>query len=143
MSVWHYYRKSDGILTGQSFFASDGSLPTVPPDLGLITGVTDPEAQRVDVAISTLVDYQPPAPSPDHIWNSTARRWLLSPAVEARRLRERQILDELIALDASSIRIQEDLAIDPGDAQALQRFNDLRAKKDTLRQELRALRSGA
>lgn len=141
MIIWHYYRKSDGAFTGQTFSASDGSLPTPPPELALMAGVSDPESQRVDTATGFVVDYQPLAPSADHFWDGDRRRWIMSTEVEARRLRERQILDELTALDASSIRIREDLAIDPRDAQALQRFNDLLAKKDRLRDELRSLRS--
>ncbi len=43
--------------------------------------VVDPPPPKRGVATAAhVVDYQPPAPSPDHEWNGTARRWQLNPA---------------------------------------------------------------
>lgn len=114
--------------------------PNIPEGCGAIDAglVSDPESQRV--VSGEVVNHQPPAPSVDHVWNAEIRRWVVPPHVDARRTRLRAIEVELAALDAKSVRAQEDLLFSPNDANALKRFNDIVNKKDTLRGELRSLR---
>jgi hypothetical protein len=45
-----------------------------------------------------VVDYQPPAPSPDHEWNPTSKRWELSAAALVAQEVRRAALTKIAAL---------------------------------------------
>lgn len=42
------------------------------------------QAEIDSAAAAVLIDYQPPAPSTDHEWDSTSKRWNLSAAAQAK-----------------------------------------------------------
>lgn len=71
---WSFYHRISGQLA--DFRYSGSSLErNTPPDHVAIEGALDHLSQRVDVTTGSVVDYQPPQPSPDHEWNATAKRW--------------------------------------------------------------------
>ena len=88
---WHIYRLADGALTGQSLWVEEGDdqvlSSNTPTGCGAVTGVTDWQAQRVDLETLEVVDWQPPAPANDELrtwsWSADVRRWVSTPTVAA------------------------------------------------------------
>jgi hypothetical protein len=110
----HFYHKESGVLHPRAVvlnvppeeFEKCARL-NAPADHEPIEGDYDAESQRVVVESRTIVDWQPPAPGPDHEWNAAARRWLLSaPAAERerRRITARARVQELELAQARRIR---------------------------------------
>ena len=84
----HFYRLDTGLLTGGTITAPDAHLAdNTPAGCGLVSGVTDWQSQRVNLATGDLVDYQPPAPADDAMrtwaWQAEARRWVAVPTLGA------------------------------------------------------------
>lgn len=104
--TWHFYRLSDGALTGRSFGASsDRDLArNTPPGCGVIEGVTHPHAQRVDTETGQLVDWQPPKPSDDYEWDASTRRWVKKREVAAAERASAQAQAEINALELQQLR---------------------------------------
>jgi hypothetical protein len=69
-----------------------------------IEGQYDHLSQRVDIATSTVIDYQPPAPSADHEWNTATKRWVVKAAVTARAQAKAAALAQIAVLEAKGIR---------------------------------------
>lgn len=85
MRMW-FYRTDTGMLTGDSYVGGDLEANT-PDGCAAIGGVSDWQAQCVDLATTTVVDWQPPAPADTDLqtwaWDATARRWLPTPTEAA------------------------------------------------------------
>jgi hypothetical protein len=106
--------------------------------------VSSPETQKVTIHLNgsiEVIDFVPEPPSPAHIWDLSKKQWVIHPDVELAQLKLKAVEDALATLDVRSIRIAEDLIVDPNDMNALKRFDEMRAEKDRLRQQLRQLRS--
>ncbi len=96
---FHFFDKTTGILHPISVHtniedserASQFARANAPPDHSEIAGEYDHLCQRVDVTTESIVDYQPPAPSPDHEWNEVSKRWRLSGAAETKQSRIREL----------------------------------------------------
>ncbi|GCL61483.1 tail fiber assembly protein [Pseudaquabacterium pictum] len=102
--TWHFYRLADGILTGRAVTLDDSDeallQANTPPDCAAVAGVSDWQAQRVDLASGALMDWQPPQPADTALqtwrWDAAARRWLPVPttaalAAEVRRTRDQRL----------------------------------------------------
>lgn len=78
------------------------------PDCSFVMGEFDPLSQRVDLLTGQVVDYVPPQPSPDHVWNTTTKRWdYIKPAALAladAKAAARQQINRLCAARLSAIR---------------------------------------
>lgn len=75
MSKWWIYGE-DGMFTGRSIDCPADSLnQNVPNGHGCIMGPVDIPSQRVNMTTGLIVDYQPPQPSNNHVWNTTSKRW--------------------------------------------------------------------
>jgi hypothetical protein len=76
MSKWYIYDGS-GLFTGKSIDCPGDHLDAnVPDGCGCTMDAVDPLSQRVDMATGLVVGYQPPAPSDDHQWDESTKRWL-------------------------------------------------------------------
>lgn len=89
--TWHFYRLTDGVLTGRSVTLDDDDTELLkantPAGCGAVVDVTDWQAQRVDIKTGELADWQPPAPADTELqawrWDDSARRWLAVPTLAA------------------------------------------------------------
>jgi hypothetical protein len=98
-----------------------------------VEGHIDPLSQRLDLASGKVVDYQPPAPDENHLWNATAKRWQKSPErVELERA-SRLARAEIEKLEASQLRPLRELAVDPNNEKARERLNELETRIAELR----------
>jgi hypothetical protein len=103
--TWHMYRLSDGVLTGYAVQLADDDAALLeantPPGCAAVTGVTDWQAQRVDLATGAVQDWQPPAPPDDAMrtwaWDAQQRRWLPQPTQAALAAQQRAERDRRLA----------------------------------------------
>lgn len=110
MRAW-FYSLADGTLTGGAY-AGPALEANTPPGCGTIEGVTEWQAQRVDLATGALVDWQPPAPPDTELqtwrWDAQARRWQPAPTAIATAAKVRAERDQrLAACDWVSLRALE------------------------------------
>jgi len=141
LRTWHTFALDTGLFTGQSVSYSANTYAGADPENGettldafvraqipdgfaAIEGVSDWRSQRVDLATGSVVDYQPPAPSIDHVWDAVSRRWRLtdaaSAAIDARDSASRAIAD----LERQSLRaLREHILGDPAAADRLRQID--------------------
>ena len=100
----------------------------------VVDGVHDHRNKRFDLASQTVVDYQPPQPSPDHVWDADDQLWKLSPEAEGVRLARRAARQNLSTADARAVRALIEHAL--GDPAAVERLRTLEANKVQLRSKL-------
>jgi hypothetical protein len=94
--------------------------------------VEDPLAPARTIAGARhIVDYQPPAPSHEHEWDATTKRWHLSAAARQKNA-NRVMANHLRSKQHDWVRI---LILDPGNAEA-------RARLEALHQQITALEGG-
>lgn len=82
MNTYSLYSLETGLFTGCALSCSLDRLMdevNVPAGCGVIVGVYDHLSQKVDLATGQVVDYQPPQPSSDHVWDISSRRWVYVP----------------------------------------------------------------
>lgn len=76
MSLWSLYVKESGIFTGGKICCGENDLnANVPDGQSCVLGSHDHLSQRVDLETGLVVDYIPPQPSANHVWNTTTLRW--------------------------------------------------------------------
>jgi hypothetical protein len=113
--TWSFHHRETGLFNGCTYSAdSSVSIPSAantPPDHVPLEGVFDHLSQRVDLATGQVVDYQPPAPSPDHEWNATTKRWQLSQAAQARAAARQAAERRIAALEAGQHRTLREAAL--------------------------------
>ncbi len=77
MTEYHIYSMTDGVFTGCSISCSQSHLDVnVPDGHSCLPGAIDYLSQRVDLATGLVIDYQPPQPSINHVWDAAKKRWL-------------------------------------------------------------------
>lgn len=137
MKCWSFYRISDGLFTGETFTSSTGLGvdENTPDGCAAIEGIFDYLSQRVDINTGHVVDYQPPRPDEDHIWNAETRRWVLKPEIEERRVRVEAALIQIEQLEKHQQRAIREAFLDPNDEEARARVVDI----DTEISQLRAI----
>ena len=89
-----------------------------PPDHVAIEGYHDPLSNRVDMTTNTVVDYQPPQPSPEHQWDGTTKRWVLCAAAVERQNATRTAQARLVELDKLERPLLRRLVLDQTDTEA-------------------------
>ena len=78
MTTYAYYRTDTGLFTGQAIScAPDDLLANVPAGCSCTVGLYDRLSQQVDRNTGLVIDYQPPQPSPQHVWDAASKRWLV------------------------------------------------------------------
>lgn len=133
--VWHFYDPATGIFAGRSFSGPDRALSAnTPPGLQAFDGVVDALSQKIDLATGKVIDYQPPQPSPDYIWDATVKRWQMDPAVLASQAKKAAAQRTINSLEASQARIIREYIL--GDATAKKRLQDLDTDIAGLRKQL-------
>jgi hypothetical protein len=117
MRQFHFYDASTGLFHSSSvvinapFGHEETAQKNCPAGHNIIEGVFDPLCQRVDLATGQVIDYQPPAPSTDHEWNSAAKRWELSPAAQSKAEARAAASARIAELEASQHRHVRDLLL--------------------------------
>jgi hypothetical protein len=139
MRQFHFYDASTGVLHASSIVinapdAEKNAAANCPPDHEVVEGTLDPLSQCVDVATGQVIDYQPPAPSSDHIWSTDSKRWQLSGAAQGKLDARSHAVDRIAALEASQHRVMRELAL--GSATALARLKSIDAEIVALRPAL-------
>jgi hypothetical protein len=110
MKIYSYYDASTGLFSGQSVHTSRDNATDAfaalncPPGFRFVEGRFDPLSKRVDLATGAVVEYQPPQPTPDHVWHADTARWVLSPDVVAADQAREATLAAINAIEAKSIR---------------------------------------
>jgi hypothetical protein len=88
---FHFYHSETGILYGNTYATSiadperalESARGNAPPDHLPIEGAFSWQSQRIDPVTKDVLDYQSPAPTADHEWDTTAKRWSLSADAQA------------------------------------------------------------
>ena len=76
MSKWWIY-DSVGTVTGGTIDCPVEHLfENIPDGCGCLIGPVNVQSQCVDMVTGEVVDYIPPAPSENHQWEPTAKRWV-------------------------------------------------------------------
>lgn len=65
---------SGKIITGPASWLHDMML--LHPDESFIVGEYDKLSQCVDTETGEVIDYQPPQPGPQYVWDTQAKRWV-------------------------------------------------------------------
>ncbi len=113
MKCVSFYHKETGLFNGTKLTVSDDSMIGIntPADHIAIEDFYDHLSQRVDIASGQVIDYQPPAPSADHEWNVTTKRWQLKPEIVAKQAARAQALRSIASLEASQARTLREFAL--------------------------------
>jgi hypothetical protein len=115
MSAVDFFDAGTGLWTGVRFSGSEADIALNAPAGSVpVAAVEFPWAMRLDADTGTLVDYKPPAPSPDHDWNAQERRWVVRPAVLQQQSAKRAALEEITRLELSQLRLQREERIGRG-----------------------------
>jgi hypothetical protein len=106
MKLYSFFHRETGLIHPNKFATDDDSqLPgNTPKDHVAFEGHHDHLSKRVDLATATLVEYIPPIPSPDHVWNPEIKRWQLSAAVADRQAKRLKALGRIRELEFLSLR---------------------------------------
>lgn len=99
----HSYDPATGIFTGRYFYTSEENEEARQRAVakntvaGHKTFETDDTvghlhlSHRLDLATKELIDYLPPAPTENHEWDSTVKRWVMKRAVLDKRSQLQQL----------------------------------------------------
>jgi hypothetical protein len=125
--TYAFYDEKTGIFaTHHKTFNNPKSLKVNTPD-GFIAlaGRYDPLSQKVDIATGKVVDYQPPAPTADHEWNATTKRWQLNTTAADKATVSATAKREIERLNRDSVAPLRELALGmPGAKEKLQAIQD-------------------
>lgn len=139
---FHFYDNATGVLHAKRI-ATDADTDAArsfaeanaPPGHHYIEGTYDHLSQRVDVETGKVVDYQPPAPSGDHVWNTDIKRWVLSDEARIKTDKRESALQQITALEAKQPRILREIFLKEGDG-AEKRLHDIEEQIIELRKDL-------
>jgi hypothetical protein len=112
------FRKADGALIPG--VVTMNQAPKEDDSVGWVEGNHDHLSKRVELATKTVVEYQPPAPSQDHEWNATTKRWQPSAVARAKAASRAEDIAKIAALEASQHTLLRKHAL--GDVAALPRL---------------------
>lgn len=144
MKTVTFYHKNTGMLSPLTVVVSDDRMIEIntPEDHVAIEHPKnrtpwDYLSHKFDIASNSIVDYQPPSPSHEHVWNTELRRWVLHPEVLQRNMElseARQRLRYLLA-EVQPHAIREHALGYEGSLERLKKLddevNELRKKLET------------
>jgi hypothetical protein len=133
---WHFSSSVHKVIGGEALTDDADLKINTPEGHRAIEGHFDPLSQRVDLETGAVVEYQPPAPSPDHEWEAVTRRWVLRADVAARQAKHAQALEQIAALEKNQLRASRELLLNPADREARARLTALDAQIIALRADL-------
>jgi hypothetical protein len=137
VKILSFYHKDTGIFIGNQMILSDDSMvkANTPPDHIAIDGHHDHMRKRVNVETGEVIDYQPPPPSAEHVWDESTKTWNLNAAAMAKIERRRTAYARISILESSSLRALREHALGlPG---ADQKLKDIDAEIAALRADLK------
>jgi len=134
-NTYSLYEAATGLFTGKRLYCDDDGLLSVrlPAGTLAIEGEFDHRSQRVDLVTGKVVNYRPPAPSGDHEWNVTERRWQVK-AASGTEGRTAVIYARINSLEATQGRAVREATL--GDPAAIKRLKEIDAEIKDLRKEL-------
>lgn len=136
MKMFSFWHTDTGLFNGQTFATTnnDAVALNTPADHIAIEGAHDHLSQRVDITTGQVIDYQPPAPSPDYEWNIDTKRWQLSAAAQSKIDNHNSALAQILELEAKGARAMRELAL--GATGVQQRLADIDTQITALRSNL-------
>lgn len=140
MKTFSIYKLADGLFTGQRFslapFDKARAESNVPSGCGMIEGEYDHLSQCVDISTGKVIEYQPPKPSENSVWNDKTRRWEKHPLVADAVRRAEQARQSIAELEVSQRRPLRELALDPSNFLAKERLLGINAQIEEQRKYL-------
>jgi hypothetical protein len=162
---WHFFSLETGLFTGSTFSGpAEADLhASTPAGCSSIAGPIDPQSQRIDLEIlqqietararsqqaevdvelieslrtRLVIDYRPPAPSAEHVWNDERKRYQLSPEAADARRRKAEARQRIRFLELErQPRIHREKENEPGNPDVVRRWTELCAELDELRKVL-------
>lgn len=125
--TYAFYDEKTGLFASfHKTFNNAKSLKVNTPDGYIaLAGRYDSLSQKVDIATGKVVDYQPPAPSADHVWDGTKKRWLLNEAAANKAAASDAARRAIAQLEASQHRPLREFALGvPGAKERLQALDE-------------------
>jgi hypothetical protein len=103
MKNYSFYHRETGQLAGVLFSTDDDNClaQNTPADHIAIDGHFDSLSKRFDLQTKQIVEWIPPAPSSDHVWNPETKRWQLSAAAQGKAQARQAAQARIAALEAS------------------------------------------
>jgi len=130
---WSFFRPETGEILDQGYSGpADALAINTPEGCQPIEGKYDCRSQRIENGVA--VDWQPPQPSDDHEWRH--RRWVLKPEVVERRLARERAQQQINDWEGKQERAVRELLLNPDDAFARSRLQQINDQIALLRTEL-------
>lgn len=142
MKIFHFYHEETGLFHDGSIGINvaegheDIARRNAPPGHKAIEGMFDRLSQRVDVTSGAVVEYQPPQPSVDHVWDAAHKRWLLSDVAAQRNVAREAAQAQILELERQSVSPMRALLLNPQDAEARPILAAIDAQINALRGQL-------
>lgn len=142
MKAYSFYDPATGLFTGGRYSTDIVSgdrlaaalAANTPKGTRSVEGDHDMLSSCIDVVTGKVVDYQPPAPSGDHVWNPATKRWVLSTSAQQKVTARTAALARIAQLEAAQPRALRELALGYENAKA--RVEAIDAEITSLRKEL-------
>lgn len=139
-----FYRSSDGYFDDLQFSTQSSDALSqlqylTPPGCVAIAGTHDPLSRRVNLETGHIEEYRPEKPDADHEWlhddpvtGARIRRWVLKPEIAEQRAKLAAADSAVTALDLKLIRPIQELLLDPKNAAARAKLQELSAEKERI-----------
>lgn len=127
MNLYSFYHKESGALHPKLFGTDDVTqvAGNTPADHFAIEGHHDHQSKRVDIKTKQVVEWIPPTPSADHVWNPETKRWQPSAATVDKINRDNAARARISLLEASQHRyVREHCLGIEGTTEKLMAIND-------------------
>jgi hypothetical protein len=136
IKTYSLYEAATGLFTGKRLHCDDDGLLVARLPAGTLAreGAYDHRSERMDLSTGAVVAYRPPAPSPDHEWDSVGKRWQVKAALRGAEGRIAVVYARIQALEATQGRAVREATL--GDASAMKRLKEIDAEIIDLRKEL-------
>ena len=120
------YNATTGLFTGVVLSVPLKALHlNIPEGHASVEGVYDHLSEQVDVATSTVIEYTPPAPTPNHEWNAMTKRWQLTAIAAANAQAKHAARERIAVLETMQHGYMRRMLLGRlGDAQKLQAIDD-------------------
>lgn len=127
MRAVSFYHRETGVFISNQMIVSDDDILALntPKDHIAIDGHHDHLSKRFDIATGEIVEWMPPAPSSDHVWNPETKRWQISAAAADKIAKRNAARARIQELEASQHRrVREHALGNPGALEQLQAIDD-------------------
>lgn len=88
--IWTLYDIKTGLITGTIMATnSERLMHDLSPEIGCVMGEFDGRNKKVNLQTGEIEDYIPPAPSPNHVWDTETLSWFYVKTVDDMALEAR------------------------------------------------------